>query len=227
MMGKNEMLVLIFCLLVQFIGIHATSFTRSELLQRLTNKTTYDPYYPQGYDEGKTNVVIVQLDILDLTSISEQNMEYTLMMLMRMQWQDERLAFKELANYSRLDLIGERVRLVWTPDLYMLNERKTVAHSFIKAEELIYIDPDGIVTFSQRFSATNYCRMNLMHYPFDVQECVITILSLNGVEDIIDYEQDDRDTDMNLNIGEIEDFVFNSSITDDEVVNAIITDNVI
>ncbi|XP_053373932.1 gamma-aminobutyric acid receptor subunit rho-1-like [Mercenaria mercenaria] len=150
MMGRNEMFLLFFCLLVRFPGINATNLTRSDLLRRLTNETTYDPNYPPGYDEGKTNAVIVQLDIFDMTSVSEQDMEYTIMMLMRMQWQDERLAFKEIANYSRLDLTGERVALVWTPDLYIRNERKTDAHSFIKAEELVYIDPDGIITLHFR-----------------------------------------------------------------------------
>ncbi|XP_053374556.1 glycine receptor subunit alpha-2-like isoform X2 [Mercenaria mercenaria] len=176
-MEITEMFVLFFCLLMQLPGIHATNFTRRDLLEYLTNKTTYDLNYPPGYDEGNRTVVIVQLDIFDLTSISEQNMEYTIMMLMRMQWQDERLAFKELANYSRLDLTGEMVALVWTPDLYISNERKAGAHSLVKPEELIYINPDGVVTFSKRLSMTNFCRMNLMNYPFDVQRCGITIMS--------------------------------------------------
>ncbi|XP_053373936.1 glycine receptor subunit alpha-2-like [Mercenaria mercenaria] len=200
-MGRIAKFSLFLFLLVHFCEIHAANFTRHELLKYLTNVSTYDSNYPSGYDKGNANVVKVQMDIFDLTSISDQNMEFSIMMLMRMQWQDDRLAYFQLANYSRLDLTGDMINLVWTPDLYISNERKTDAHSLVKHEELVYIDPKGVVSFSIRLSMTSNCHMDLKLYPFDVQTCDVTIQSYAFTVDKIILNWSDNSVqigDLNL-----------------------------
>ncbi|XP_060598796.1 glycine receptor subunit alpha-2-like [Ruditapes philippinarum] len=175
-MDRKAILITIFSLFVLTLKVQS-AITRRELLDNLTSVSTYDQSYPSGYDENIQCGVIVQLEISDVTSISEQNMEYSLMMFLRMQWRDSRLAFYDVANFTRIDLTGDMVDLIWKPDLYISNERKVDPHSFVKHEELAYIDPNGTVTFSMRVSMTGNCHMDLNLYPFDVQTCNVKLQS--------------------------------------------------
>jgi hypothetical protein len=77
--------------------------------------------------------------------------EYSVLMFVRMQWEDRRLAFYDIANFTRLELTGDMVDMIWTPDVYASNERKIDSHSFVKhREELAYIGPNGTVSVSMR-----------------------------------------------------------------------------
>ncbi|XP_060554151.1 glutamate-gated chloride channel-like [Ruditapes philippinarum] len=181
-MDRKTILITILCVFVHTLKVQSKK-TREEILNNLTSVSTYDRNYPAGYDAHIPSDVIAQLEITDVTSISEQKMEYKMMIYLRMQWRDKRLAFNDLANFTSIDLIGDMVDLIWTPDVYISNERKVDPHSFVKHEELAYIDPNGTVTFSMRAAMTGNCKMNLNHYPFDEQICKIRFSSYTLTSD--------------------------------------------
>ena len=78
--------------------------------------------------------------------------EYNMMIFLRMQWNDERLSFYDFANFTRIELTGDMVDRIWTPDVFITNERKVDPHSFVKHENLAYIENNGRVSFSMRYT---------------------------------------------------------------------------
>ncbi|XP_060554152.1 glycine receptor subunit alpha-2-like [Ruditapes philippinarum] len=174
-MDRTAILLTIVFLFVKCLP--GQSVTRREILNNLTMSSEYDAGYPADYDKPMPSNVIVQLEISDVTSINEQRMEYSLMMFLRMQWVDSRLAFNDSANFTRIELTGNMVNLIWTPDVYISNEREVDARSLVKHEKLAYIDCHGLVSFSMRISLTGYCHMDLTKYPFDEQTCNVRLQS--------------------------------------------------
>ncbi|XP_077990451.1 glycine receptor subunit alpha-2-like [Glandiceps talaboti] len=107
-------------------------------------------------------------------SVSETDMDYSITTYFRQVWRDRRLTH----NYTDMIILnGDISGIFWIPDTFFLNAKNEIIHETPKMNSLFGIYQDGTVFYSMRMTLTLSCHMDLTLFPFDVQECIISIMS--------------------------------------------------
>lgn len=70
---------------------------------------------------------------------------------LRQRWYDDRLAYAEQFNFSKVELDNRVMSKVWIPDLYIKNEKKSEVHAVTVPNKLMHLYPDGLVVYSMRY----------------------------------------------------------------------------
>ena len=65
--------------------------------------------------------------------------------------------------------------MIWKPDTFFTNGKKSKMHKITVPNRFSRIYPDGRVSFSQRLTIHANCKMNLLKYPMDRQLCPLYI----------------------------------------------------
>lgn len=73
--------------------------------------------------------------------------DYTATIFLRQRWTDERLVFE--GNKS-LSLDGRLVELLWVPDTFIVDSKKSFLHDITVENRLIRIFPNGTVLYALR-----------------------------------------------------------------------------
>ncbi|TRY89013.1 hypothetical protein DNTS_029299 [Danionella cerebrum] len=133
----------------------------------------YNKYLRPFFDNGPVSVGM-SLDIASIDTISEINMDYTATIFLRQRWTDERLLFE--GNKS-LSLDGRLVELLWVPDTFIVDSKKSFLHDITVENRLIRIFPNGTVLYALRITTTVACNMDLTKYPMDKQTCTLQLES--------------------------------------------------
>ncbi|XP_067241174.1 gamma-aminobutyric acid receptor subunit pi [Chanodichthys erythropterus] len=134
----------------------------------------YNKYLRPFFDNGPVTVGM-SLDIASIDTISEINMR----------WTDERLVFE--GNKS-LSLDGRLVELLWVPDTFIVDSKKSFLHDITVENRLIRIFPNGTVLYALRITTTVACNMDLTKYPMDKQTCTLQLESWGyNVNDVMFY----------------------------------------
>ncbi|XP_062319866.1 gamma-aminobutyric acid receptor subunit pi isoform X1 [Osmerus eperlanus] len=133
----------------------------------------YNKYLRPFFDNGPVTVGM-SLDIASIDTISEINMDYTATIFLRQRWTDERLVFE--GNKS-LSLDGRLVELLWVPDTFIVDSKKSFLHDITVENRLIRIFPNGTVLYALRITTTVACNMDLTKYPMDKQTCTLQLES--------------------------------------------------
>ncbi|CAF0717919.1 unnamed protein product [Brachionus calyciflorus] len=143
----------------------------------------------KGYDKrlrpnyaGPPVEVGITININNINSVSEVNMDYTMDIFFRQMWTDKRLSF---GGVSELVIGSDMLHKIWVPDTYIANDRKTYFHKATVQNKFIRINPDGQVLYSMRMTVTAACPMDFRLFPMDHQECDLEIESYGfRMEDI-------------------------------------------
>ncbi|XP_029110099.1 gamma-aminobutyric acid receptor subunit pi [Scleropages formosus] len=144
----------------------------------------YNKYLRPFFDNGPVTVGM-SLDIASIDTISEINMDYTATIFLRQRWTDERLVFD--GNKS-LSLDGRLVELLWVPDTFIVDSKKSFLHDITVENRLIRIFPNGTVLYALRITTTVACNMDLTKYPMDKQTCTLQLESWGyNVNDVMFY----------------------------------------
>ena len=107
-------------------------------------------------DGGATRVETA-LYLIDLSAIDGSSQSFTADVFMVLRWHDSRLVSPG-GTVRRLELDD-----VWNPRVQIVNQR-SVRSGF---PEVVDVDPDGTVTFRQRFSGEFSARLDLHDFPMD------------------------------------------------------------
>lgn len=93
--------------------------------------------------------------------------------LLQLRYVDPRLVFREVAPSRTKTIMGENSLrdLLWTPHIFIANERSSTILGTSEKDVLTSVSPDGTIILSQRIQATLHCWMNLQKFPFDEQKC--------------------------------------------------------
>ncbi|XP_051715764.1 gamma-aminobutyric acid receptor subunit pi-like isoform X2 [Ctenopharyngodon idella] len=127
----------------------------------------------------------MSLDIASIDAISEINMDYTATIFLRQRWRDSRLIFP--GNES-LSLDGRLVSLLWIPDTFIPDSKRSFLHDVTVENRLIRIFSNGTVLYALRITATIACNMDLTKYPMDRQECTLQLESWGyNLQDVVFY----------------------------------------
>uniref|UniRef100_A0A8C9V9G2 Gamma-aminobutyric acid receptor subunit pi n=2 Tax=Scleropages formosus TaxID=113540 RepID=A0A8C9V9G2_SCLFO len=133
----------------------------------------YNKYLRPFFENGPVTVGM-SLDIASIDTISEINMDYTATIFLRQRWTDERLCFN--GNKS-LSLDGRLVELLWVPDTFIVDSKRSFLHDITVENRLIRIFPNGTVLYALRITTTVACNMDLTKYPMDKQTCTLQLES--------------------------------------------------
>nr|XP_032807950.1 gamma-aminobutyric acid receptor subunit pi-like isoform X2 [Petromyzon marinus] len=144
----------------------------------------YNKYLRPSFDNGPV-AIGMSLDIASIDTISEINMDYTATIFLRQRWQDERLCFE--GNKS-LSLDGRLVELLWVPDTFIVDSKRSFLHDITVENRLIRIFPNGTVLYALRITTTVACNMDLTKYPMDKQTCTLQLESWGyNTNDLVFY----------------------------------------
>ncbi|CAC42350.1 Gamma-aminobutyric acid receptor subunit beta [Caenorhabditis elegans] len=160
---------------------HINTQLLSSVLDRLTNRTTYDKRLRPRYGEKPVDVGIT-IHVSSISAVSEVDMDFTLDFYMRQTWQDPRLAFGSLdlglsKEIDSLTVGVDYLDRLWKPDTFFPNEKKSFFHLATTHNSFLRIEGDGTVYTSQRLTVTATCPMDLKLFPMDSQHCKLEIES--------------------------------------------------
>ncbi|XP_046428717.1 pH-sensitive chloride channel 2 isoform X1 [Neodiprion pinetum] len=158
----------------------ASSFTQTELLIELTNDCRYDKMVRPPGEKNDTDPIIVasRAYIYTIQSNMAKTLQFDIQMMLQFRYLDKRLRFAEIAPHLPQIIGGKSAHdLIWTPSVYVANERSSVIMGNGVKDLLISIDPNGTVLLTSRLAATLNCGLRLEKFPFDVQECPLSFES--------------------------------------------------
>ncbi|XP_046389486.1 gamma-aminobutyric acid receptor subunit beta-like [Ischnura elegans] len=148
----------------------------------------------QNYDKrlrpnhgGEAVEVGVSMYVLDISSFSEENMEYTIDMYLRHHWLDPRLRYDHVGPAVNITISpgADFAQHIWTPDTFVVNERSAHITNPLTAHEFVRIAPSGAVLRSIRMTVTASCPMSMMYFPMDRHMCALEFESYGyGMSDI-------------------------------------------
>lgn len=163
---------------------NSSSFTTSDGIKE--NSLVVLDGLLRGYDrrstpyqgQGLPTVVITELYIASLGSISTVNMDYTTDTYLIQKWTDPRLASE--AWKEPLDLADPKlVQAIWKPEVFFPNAKEGDFQFVTMPNLLIRIHPDGEILYILRLKLKFSCMMELSNYPHDRQVCGMQISSFS------------------------------------------------
>ncbi|CAH8830586.1 unnamed protein product [Trichobilharzia szidati] len=131
-------------------------------------------------------IVEVNTFIHSFSSISVVNMDFTVDFMLRQRWLDTRLKIPGKHKFTHLP-ISYAKNSIWIPDLFFRNAKHGFLHDMTTPNYLIWIDSDGLITFSQKISMKLSCHMILHTFPFDTQHCTMNIGSYGYSKSDLDF----------------------------------------
>src|SRR6266478_7482487 len=112
-----------------------------------------------GADDGPTRVSI-GIWMVDITSIDSAQQSFTAEMALVLRWKDPRLA------HTGNGVVRYPLEQVWHPRIAVVNETNSVSRKF---PDLVEVEPDGRVTYRQRYAGAFTQPLRLRSFPFDRQ----------------------------------------------------------
>lgn len=116
--------------------------------------------------------VSVSVYVLDIEHIDDINQDFTIDVIINLQWHDPRLIHPHDLENHEITCIY-KLDEVWTPHitLYNLRDIKPIL------DKTIRVKPDGSVNYLQRYFGTLTAFLDLRLFPFDSQKLPIILLS--------------------------------------------------
>mmetsp|Transcript_116922 Transcript_116922/g.261421 ORF Transcript_116922/g.261421 Transcript_116922/m.261421 type:complete len:548 (-) Transcript_116922:31-1674(-) len=137
--------------------------------------------------DGGPLVVGVRIELIKFQDLEEVAGTVNLVLDMTLCWCDERLSFdSHKVFHTSWDHTGDMLpimpRLIWTPDIVVLNQVSEMEHMF-ETEELPAVIADdafkketGVnVLWRRRINMKSRCGIDMTRFPFDQQQCSIII----------------------------------------------------
>ena len=106
--------------------------------------------------------------VLDIDAIDDANQNFTANVYIKLRWKDERLAHPD-GSVREIHL-----EEVWNPQLAVANRVGLVSRSL---PEVVQVDPDGTVTYRQRYSGLFSQPLQLANFPMDEHAFTIQFAS--------------------------------------------------
>ncbi|XP_076447078.1 glycine receptor subunit alpha-4-like isoform X2 [Babylonia areolata] len=151
--------------------------TRLSLLNSMLDKDKYDARVPPDYEKNVATNVTIKIHLLSFDSVSETKMDYSVELFLTQEWFDARLNFGNVSDLKWLEVDSKMMDDVWVPDVYFRNEKSASFHDVTVPNKYMHLYPGGRVVYSVRLSLTLNCRMDLIKYPLDSQDCPMWIQS--------------------------------------------------
>ncbi|MGA8059038.1 MAG: hypothetical protein WB999_12390, partial [Candidatus Binataceae bacterium] len=123
---------------------------------------------PPPADGGQVKVSVA-LHVLNLSSIDEVTERFQLTGYLLAQWRDPRLAYRPSGAADKFRALSPDS--VWRPKLVMIN----VVAPRDTYERSLRVEPDGLMSYVERFDGVLTSTFRLKSFPFDTQELKVII----------------------------------------------------
>ncbi|CAH1264595.1 GABRB3 [Branchiostoma lanceolatum] len=163
----------------------ATLYTPSWVPNMKKKLVNYNRNLRPGFG-GPPLLVKMSLDVVSIDHISAVDLDFTICILLRQYWKDERLAFTGTNESISLD--GRLVEYLWVPDTFFPNSKFSFLHNVTMANRLLRLWPDGSIVYGQRVTVIAECNMDLRKYPLDKQNCSLHLESYGYTTDDMIYK---------------------------------------
>ena len=121
-----------------------------------------------GADDGPTRVSI-GIWMVDIISIDSAQQSFTAEMALVLRWKDPRLA------HTGNGIVRYPLEQVWHPRIAVVNETNSVSRKF---PDLVEVEPDGRVTYRQRYAGAFSQPLRLRSFPFDRQTFRVQLVAV-------------------------------------------------
>ncbi|KAI6202038.1 Ligand-Gated ion Channel [Aphelenchoides besseyi] len=130
---------------------------------------------PLPFNRSEEASVRVGLYIESLGKFHSTEMSFDVDLYIYIHWRDPSLKHS-MDDYRLISNISE-FQEIWKPDLYLANSRSSKWHDLLLPNFSIFVDRDGNIGFSSRYTATISCNFDLRLFPLDTQECYFQMIS--------------------------------------------------
>lgn len=185
--------VFYFCLIILLLLIAPSALASPVSFGDVNTDCTNLKYIPKNRPQPEDTPIELSVGvyILDIAKINESDQTANIDFLFQLQWQDPRLATevqRRSVNYCQ-----EKLEHIWHPHPDILNARELKK----KFADLVYINPQGTVTYSQIFKAKIISNFKFQKFPFDHQKLSVKIIFYDdGLKSIL-LTNDDQFSGMN------------------------------
>ncbi|XP_071650612.1 pH-sensitive chloride channel 2 isoform X1 [Temnothorax longispinosus] len=171
-----------------------SSMTQTELLQELANECRYDKMVrpPGVINETDPIRIYTRAFIYTIKSNMAKTLQFDVHLMLQFRYLDKRLKFADIAPYLTQIYGGQNAHeMIWTPTVYVANERTSAVMGNGVKDLLISISSYGTVMLNTRLETTLNCGLRLEKFPFDVQECPLVFESwTHNVDDmVLDWDE--------------------------------------
>ncbi|KAJ8720510.1 hypothetical protein PYW08_005975 [Mythimna loreyi] len=139
-----------------------------DLLKEL--ETDYDAFYPPG-----ENTTVNSSFFLESFSYTDKTEMITMKTLMVSRWKDERLKWDPEKHHGISEVVKSHFFILWTPYFGISN-----TDGYYLDNYKYNLKSNGDVSWQYKTTQEAWCSIKLTNWPYDVQECNIT---LNSMED--------------------------------------------
>jgi hypothetical protein len=115
--------------------------------------------------------------VLDIDNIDGANQSFAVNVFIAMEWLDERLAHEGGKHAINLEAI-------WNPRIIIANRSGLL---FKSMPEIVYVEPNGLCTYRQRYNGALSQPLELYEFPFDQHRFTIQFVSPGYTPDDIRY----------------------------------------
>ncbi|KAI9515267.1 hypothetical protein NQZ68_027009 [Dissostichus eleginoides] len=149
------------------------------LLTHLNLTTTNDLLATMRPVKVWTTPSLVQLDMLlyGILEVDEKSQTVTTHIWVETRWTTEYLTWNP-NDFCGINMLTVPRSTLWLPDVEILED--TSDTSSIHRSSVVNLYPNGSVAGTARERLTSTCRLNLIMFPFDTQECNITFSSMTS-----------------------------------------------
>lgn len=145
--------------------------------------------------------VTFSVNINDMIPLEKAEMNFGIDGHFALSWKDYRLKFHHLSNITKIPFDYKVYNKLWVPNIYFVQEKYGVSHSLLQPNILVLLYADGTVHTSRRLSFNSFCPMKMRFYPFDIQECNLSVETYSYNKDYVNLHWDGvKGDDKNLYI---------------------------
>lgn len=121
--------------------------------------------------------------VLDIDGVSSAQQSFTLNVFFRARWHDPEQAHD--GEKAIIKDLGD----VWHPNIQITNRKK----AFDTMEDIVTIEPDGMVSYSQRIWGDFSQILDLADFPFDSQKFEVDLVSVGHTPEEVQFVLDELD----------------------------------
>jgi nicotinic acetylcholine receptor len=137
-----------------------------------------------------------KLSLRQILSVDVQNQIITSNIYISAFWMDTRLIWNA-SSYSNTSNILVPANTLWLPDFCVMNSANGNGFIQVASNNLAVVSSTGLVYVILSVAGLQTrCKMNVMHYPFDSQNCSIILGSWQYDTTRIDFFSDDNKIDL-------------------------------
>nr|XP_020043711.1 gamma-aminobutyric acid receptor subunit epsilon [Castor canadensis] len=123
------------------------------------------------------------------------DMEYTIDIIFYQTWYDERLRYND--TFETLVLNGNVASLLWIPDTFFRNSKRTQEHVITMPNQMVRIHKDGKVLYTIRMTIDAGCSLHMLKFPMDSHSCPLSFSSFSYTENEMIYKWENFKLEIN------------------------------